>query len=270
VAEQTDEAKSVRDDDEGRLDRAERWEVLPILMLAGVIGYLAASRLALRAGALSALASALRAIPPAGFWIPVAVITGPLAVVAIVFAIRRGDARPVRVFYVLSALVLFAEVFVLPSLHYSPMLTADFTVESAMRVAAMRLSSNAKGNRLPGDDATAKEAIEGLPPPPYRAAGNRLPGWRIAVRHGCTGPATEVRGLPVGTLVYCVAPDLRRGWLTEVGTGGREVGPPAMGRDAAGGLVVVEVRPMSVTDTLSKRLRAAFERLEDGGSAPGG
>ncbi len=235
-------------------ERAARWEALPVLLLGAVVGYLAVSRLALRAGALSAPASALLHLPPAGFWIPVAAVTAPVGLVALWCALRRGSAVPVRLFYLLAAGVLFTQVFLLPAVRLPPTVTADFTMTSSLQVVATRLATLSQGGALPVDPAVARRAVEGLPPPPYRRAGAPLGRWHLVVRAGCSGPATRPGTLAVGTVVYCVAPDRHAGWLTLVGTGGRALGPPAMGRDGQGHLVVVPVRPSDVRDTLPARI----------------
>lgn len=222
--------------------RARPWEIGPIVLLSGVVLYFVWSRLALRADALSQPASALLSIPPAWFWIPVAVVGAVLAVLALACAALRLSDRPVRAFYVFAAVTLFLQVFVLPDVYLPAMITADFTATNALRVVATRLGAEADDGRLPVDPETLARAVDGLPPPPYQRQGAPVRRWHIVLRTGCTGPARQAEGLGIGTVLYCLAEGGHHGWLTFVGTGGRQVGPAALGRDADGRLIALPVR----------------------------
>ena len=52
--------------------------------------------------------------------------------------------------------------------------------------------------------------------PPYLVNGEPVKAWAVAVRQGCSGPVTELRGEPVGTLFYCVSTDGKQAWVSAV------------------------------------------------------
>ena len=224
--------------------RAQRWELLPALVLGAVTGWLTYSRLDLWASAREGV-SALLSVPPGPFWLVAAALGAPLFLLAVFGAALQLRAWTVRLFYVFGALLLSVQVFVLPPVYLPPPVTADLTVMSVLEVVATRIHARADPGGLPDRPEALDGVLEGLPPPPYRVAGQPVGRWRLELRRDCEGPVEEAGEAPVATIFYCVSADRQEAFLTFVGTGGEVVGAPAIGRDRSGRPLVLrlEARP---------------------------
>ncbi|MBM7114209.1 hypothetical protein [Archangium primigenium] len=103
-------------------------------------------------------------------------------------------------------------------------------------VAALTLSQfqeRAQGlmreGKVPSTPEVLRPVVEELGQPPYLVRGERARAWSLQVRQDCTGPVAEAPGLEVGTLLYCVAPQKDRAWVSLVGLpAGSRFGLPAV------------------------------------------
>jgi hypothetical protein len=117
----------------------------------------------------------------------------------------------------------------------------DFAVLSSMRsplsgeeralLAVMALADgaaeHASHTAVPDDPRLLASFVDDLGEVPFFVKGERVPRWTIDVRTGCTGPAADVAGKGVGTLVYCLAADRKHAWVTLVGLSpGESFGAP--------------------------------------------
>jgi hypothetical protein len=86
-----------------------------------------------------------------------------------------------------------------------------------------------RAGKVPVDPEVLRPAVEELGPPPYLVHGERAGAFSLQVRQNCDGPVAEAPGMTVGTLLYCVAPDKARAWVSLVGLpAGVRFGPPAV------------------------------------------
>lgn len=221
------------------LEPAKRWELVPVALLVGLIGWLCVTRISLHFAATSSSASWLLSLPSLWFWIPVAALALPAAIVAIVAILRVEDARRVRVFYVFAVLVLMVQLLVLPDVRFPAMFSEALLGQAVLENAAARLREHASDQGLPITDV--EQATIGLPPPSYRVRGVKVLDWMWETHARCDRGPQDVGSRRVGTIVWCVDEDRRLGRLSMVGTGGASVGVPAWVRDASGEVLEVEV-----------------------------
>lgn len=122
------------------------------------------------------------------------------------------------------------------------LLFVDLTFIASRRVAIsprVRFFEVIQGFAQEASRASAPEGVvrdprvlrELLPrgPIPMAIDGVPLKEWKLEVREGCSGPATDVRGATAGTVLYCVASNHQRAWVTLVATAeGQRFGDAAL------------------------------------------
>ena len=78
------------------------------------------------------------------------------------------------------------------------------------------------------DPRVLRELLPRAAPPIY-LKGERVEQWQVEVRERCEGPAAEAGQSPPGTVLYCVASNRQRAWVTVVATReGARFGPAAV------------------------------------------
>ncbi len=208
--------------------QARRWEALPIVLLTGLVSLLALREIFLFLEVRDAPAAAVLHPPLVLYWGPVLAGTLGVGLVALIAALRRGDARPVRIFFVIAFLALVVDIFFLPASRLPPIVTSDMVAESALEQARARVVLGGGPGLLPDTLEPFESALaEGIAPP-YLDHGDAVDRWTMVLRHPCDAAVQVPEDQGVGTIFYCLSADRRQGWLTVVGTGGRLVGPPAM------------------------------------------
>lgn len=133
--------------------------------------------------------------------------------------------RGYRLGPIAGLMLLFFDFAVLSSMR-SPMSGQE---QAALAVVALAdgASQNASHVAVPDDPRLLASLLEDLGPVPFFEKGERVPRWSVDVRTGCSGPAAEAEGKGPGTLVYCVAGDRKRAWVTLVGVApGESFGAP--------------------------------------------
>lgn len=71
--------------------------------------------------------------------------------------------------------------------------------------------------------------VPSMDAPPFLVRGERPKAWRLIERDGCSGPADDAKGEPVGTIVYCRASDGQQAWISVVALSlDHRFGPAAM------------------------------------------
>ncbi|MBX7098377.1 MAG: hypothetical protein K1X89_11740 [Myxococcaceae bacterium] len=172
--------------------------------------------------------AAMSALPSPGFPALALAALAAAAVGAVVGVVRRRGAefRGYRLLPVVALVVFFVDFFAVFG-RGDPLGRAE-RVALSLRHLAEQAASLASVEAVPPARAV-EPLLEGLPPPPYLVKGEPLARWTWEARTGCAGPATEVAGLPAGTIVYCVAADRKLAWFTAVGLPlGRRFGEPGL------------------------------------------
>lgn len=122
--------------------------------------------------------------------------------------------RGFRLTPIVTVVVLFVDLFVF-SASSSPLNSFDRTalIVQTLTESASQAASEAAVPQTPRE---LQELADKLGPPPYLVKGVPATGWSVAVRLNCTGPVTEVKGEPLGTIFYCVAADAKTAWVSAV------------------------------------------------------
>lgn len=142
---------------------------------------------------------------------------------------QRKDAswKGYRLGPIAGVVLLFFDFAVLSSVR-SPMSAEDRALLGLLALAD-GASQHASHQAVPDEPRLLESFVADLGPVPFFAKGERVPRWAVDVRRGCAGPAADVGGQPAGTLIYCVAADGKRAWVTLVGVAaGQRFGPPAV------------------------------------------
>jgi hypothetical protein len=126
-----------------------------------------------------------------------------------------NEYRGHRLLAITAVVLFFMNFFVLSSAR-SPVSAAD-QAHLAIFELARRIESVAQVGAVPSKQADIDALLRDMLVPPYWAKGERLKEYRLEVRQGCKGPATEVNGAPPATLIYCVSEGAKEGWVTLVG-----------------------------------------------------
>ncbi|MEW5738438.1 MAG: hypothetical protein AB1938_05900 [Myxococcota bacterium] len=156
------------------------------------------------------------------------VLAGGAALLGLGLA-RKRDAswRGYRLGPIAGVALLFFDFAVLSSVR-SPM-TAQDRVVLAVVALADGASQHASHEAVPVEPRLLESLVADVGPVPLFSRGVRLTRWTVDVRRGCAGPAGDAAGKGPGTLIYCVAADFKRAWVTAVGVAeGAEFGPPAV------------------------------------------
>ncbi len=151
--------------------------------------------------------------------------TGTLVLVA---ARRQPRAWRPRDFSIAAALFLVFIDFVILSAKRSP-ISAESRLLMAIQSVADDATRAAAIESVPRDPNLLRSFLEGVGAVPLFVEGERVPEWKLELRERCTGPALEPGSATPGTLIYCVAGDRKRAWVTLVGTTlGQSFGAPAI------------------------------------------
>lgn len=155
--------------------------------------------------------------PPNLVFALAALLAGAVAAGASVLGVVQKQPagwRGYRLMPIVMVVVFFIDLFVFGATK-SPLSASDrtaLTLQSLAEAAAGASSGTAVVTSPPQLQAMADQ----FGAPPYLVQGAPAKGWSVVVKQGCTGPATEVKGEPLGTLFYCVAADGASAWLTAV------------------------------------------------------
>lgn len=125
---------------------------------------------------------------------------------------RPADYRGYRLLPILTVLVLFVDLFVLP--NPSAALPA-FTTSRAVELLAQQ--ARAPDGRLITDAATLEGIAARMEAPHYLAGGVRVPSYAVKVHTDCAGPLLSAAGERAGTLLYCLSAAQDHAWITAVG-----------------------------------------------------
>ncbi|MGV3623573.1 MAG: hypothetical protein ACO1OB_22325 [Archangium sp.] len=99
----------------------------------------------------------------------------------------------------------------------------------AAHTVAQAASQNSGAEFVARDPSIFEQAVAPFTDVPVYVNGERVPKWKVQLREGCSGPATDALDATPGTIVYCVAADRRQAWVNVVATaGGATFGPAAM------------------------------------------
>lgn len=128
---------------------------------------------------------------------------------------REDDFRGYRLLPIAVSVLVFLDLFVLN--EDRPPYHSHEVVAAALSHLEQRAIYLGEAGRVVSSRAPLEPILAELGAPPYLHHGARIPAWTLVVRSGCTGPLLEADGLAAGTLVYCVAQDETRAWLTAVG-----------------------------------------------------
>ena len=135
--------------------------------------------------------------------------------------------RGYRLMPIVTVVVLFVDLFLF-SAAKSPLSASDRTALTLQTLAEAATNASTPSS-LPTGPREVQTMAEQFGAPAYLVKGLPVKGWSVAVRQGCTGPVTEVKGEPVGTLFYCLGPDAKQAWISAVSLPvGTWFGPPQL------------------------------------------
>lgn len=138
------------------------------------------------------------------------------AVVLVMARMQAPAWQPVRALTIAALALLFLDFVVLNS-RRSPLSSEEQTL-LAVQSFAEQASRASAVEAVPRDPALLTSFLEGLGTVPFFVKGEQVSAWKLELRERCAGPAVEPGQAAVGTVVYCVASDRQRAWVTLVGT----------------------------------------------------
>lgn len=212
--------------------------------------------------------------PPNVVFATAALLVGFATAGVTVWGARKGKDdtfRGYRLLPIATSVLVFVDLFVLAD-ERPPFQSHEVTA-AAMGHVEERASYLGETGRVPTTREQLEPILVELGQPPYLVFGKVLPAWTLEVRTGCEGPAEAVEGRPVGTIVYCVAGDASRAWITAVGLPwNRRFGDPEWVTGPRGPLVgvVVPAQAESPDGGLPPLppMRAPFEFAPTEGTSP--
>jgi len=181
------------------------------------------------------------------------------------FVQKKGQAwRGFRLMPIVTVVVLFVDLFFF-SASKSPLSAADRTALT-LQSFAEAASQASSPEKLPTSPRELQTMVEQFGAPPYLLQGQPAKAWTVVVREGCTGPATEVKGEPLGTLVYCLSADRKQAWITAVALPvGTFFGSPELfGRHGEPAVGMASVRPPDEGSTAAADEEEGPPGLSDG------
>ncbi|MDF1564777.1 MAG: hypothetical protein P1V51_17175 [Deltaproteobacteria bacterium] len=225
------------------MQTARRWEVAPVAILTAILAAWSWREVNLFLTVADAPVAAVDRKPVVLFWGPVLVAVLALGLVAIHAAWKAGDARRVRLVYLVFFLTVVLEALVIPDARPGALVTADKIAQIALEQARIQLLlGGGEPGPLPESPAPLQEGLSAMTRlgygPHYLVAGEPVEDWKVLRVHPCEAPVLEVGGHPVGTVFYCLAADRMSGSLTVVGSGGVLTGPAAIAIADEGPVVV--------------------------------
>ncbi|MEW6432745.1 MAG: hypothetical protein AB1730_14670 [Myxococcota bacterium] len=140
------------------------------------------------------------------------------------YGLARGlDAswRGYRLGPIAGVLLLFFDFAVLASVR-SPVSSAERALLAVVALAD-GASQHASHTAVPDEPKLLASFVDDLGAVPFFSKGERVASWTVDVRRGCSGPAADAAGKGAGTLIYCLAPDGKRAWVTLVGLAPGEI-----------------------------------------------
>ncbi|MBL8914574.1 MAG: hypothetical protein JNM17_27975 [Archangium sp.] len=127
----------------------------------------------------------------------------------------QPDWRPRSLVHAAVAALVFIDFSIISS-RLTPILP-EVRVAAVIQGLADAASEAATLDQIPTDRRAFEEwARESGGPAPLFKEGNAVGTWHVEVRENCIGPAEFAGNSPAGTLIYCVAPNRRRAWITAV------------------------------------------------------
>lgn len=142
-------------------------------------------------------------------------LCGWMLLIASVFLEKASPRRPLRGVTLGAVGLLLFDFLVLAS-PGAP--TTEDRLLQALQSFALSAGQQASTRGVPRETTLLKSFLQELGPVPLFVRGQRVEGWEVEVREGCTGPAIDPAQSRAGTLLYCVAGDGQRAWITLVGT----------------------------------------------------
>ncbi len=171
----------------------------------------------------SASVVALTAIPPWPLYAGFVALAAALAGLVGLAVARRAtpESKVFRLLPVASAICLSTHWFVLPT-AVPPIALDQLAIQELADVPSL-VTPDSYG-LLPVDAEPIAAALRTLPCP-YLRNGQPMTPWALSVVRDCTGPIVELPpGIQAGTLLYCVAADRRKAWMSGVGTASSLIG----------------------------------------------
>lgn len=164
----------------------------------------------------SAEVSAYLEPPSLGFALAVLLATGVGVGASVLGATQKRDKawRGYRLMPIITVVVLFVDLFIFKAAK-SPLSASDQTA-LMLHTLADAASNASSETAVLTSPPKVQQLAEQLGSPPYLVAGAPAKAWSVQVRKGCTGPVTETKGEPLGTVFYCVSADETQAWLTAV------------------------------------------------------
>jgi hypothetical protein len=187
--------------------------------------------------------SAMRSLPNVPFAIAALVVCILAAVAALWGLVRARDAsfKGYRLLPIAAIVMLFADIFLVPT-DRVPIASPE-QLALSLQLFAQSAQQKIEGGRVPTSEALLSSLASALGSPPYLVDGVPATAYRVQLRRGCLGPLQEAPGAEVGTLLYCVAPDEKRAWVSAVALPAEsEFGRPAV-FSRAGVVQFVEIVP---------------------------
>lgn len=185
-----------------------------------------------------------------------------------IWGVRKGrgsDFKGFRLLPIVGVVALFVDLFLI-SPGKLPLSTSDqlrFVLEE-FRVSIERKSSP---QGVVTDEGLLRGELARFGKPPLLVRGEPLTTYAVQVRHGCDGPVADAPGVQAGTVIYCIAPDRKRAWITAVALPvGEKFGAPTVLRDGTETLFgVIDVAPPA---PIPPELLEQLQRLDGGSPAP--
>jgi hypothetical protein len=144
-------------------------------------------------------------------------------------ALRKQDGawRPRRLLLASALFLLFLDFAVL-SFRRSA-ISAERRLLLAVTTLTDEADANAAVESVLREPQLLQSFLGDVGPVPLFVEGQQVPAWKVEVRERCSGPALEPGAATPGTLIYCIAADRQRAWVTLVGAAlGQTFGPPAI------------------------------------------
>jgi len=193
----------------------------------------------------SAEVSAFLAPPPV-LW-PAVVLAATLVVLGVgVWGMATDRAEGFKGYRLLPILLVCALFLDLVLAENRVPLDTEAVASLSLGQFQQKAQALVRNGKVPADPDILRPAVEELGQPPYLVRGERVRAWSLQVRRDCSGPVAQAPGIEVGTLLYCVASEGDRAWVSLVGLpAGSRFGMPAVYSTEGKpyGVVIQEVPP---------------------------
>lgn len=155
--------------------------------------------------------------PPRLVWPALVLAATGVALGIVLWGLVRGRVEGFKGYRLLPILLVSALFFDLVLAEGDVPLLPEDVASLVLDQFQEKAAALAQGKTVASDPAVLRPLLDELAPPPYLVRGERVPAWSLQVREQCQGPVLEAPGLAVGTVVYCVAPNGEKAWVTLVG-----------------------------------------------------